>query len=120
MSVRVRFGVSDVGPHDRVRVTSTFQEGPVKERRGPEHPEPGGWWWLSFCDTSKPKGQQFLGVVVIEGVDLRGAIQRSWALGLNPGGEVMSIALTGGTVPADGWRNRLLTRDEAEEAWRSR
>lgn len=23
-------------------------------------------WWLSFCDTEKPAGQQFLGVVIVD------------------------------------------------------
>lgn len=23
-------------------------------------------WWLSFCDTAKPEGQQFLGVVIVD------------------------------------------------------
>jgi hypothetical protein len=82
------------------------------ERRGPEHPSGVGWWWLSFADGMRPKGQQFLGVVIIEGVDLRGAIQRTWAKGLNPGGEVMAIAIPPDRVPPADSRERLITSRE--------
>lgn len=65
--------------------------------RGPIHPDGVGWWWMSFADGHLPKGEQFLGALIIDGVDIAGATQRAWARGLNPGGE---------------WRDRLLTREE--------
>ena len=40
-----------------------------------KHPGPGRWWWLSFCDSFKPEGQQCLGVAVVEGKTLREAIE---------------------------------------------
>lgn len=30
-------------------------------------------WWVSFCDTSKPKGEQFVGVVVVRAADVTAA-----------------------------------------------
>lgn len=78
-------------------------------------------YWLSFCDSDRPTGQQFLGVVVIDvtkaDVDaaagflakrraefhlppaddearwLAGAIRKAHVLGCNPGGEVASHRL---------------------------
>lgn len=47
-----------------------------------------GMWWLSFADGTKPKGFQFLGVVIVEAYGFTDAIQKSHDLGINPGGEV--------------------------------
>lgn len=46
-----------------------------------------GCWWISFCDGSKPKGTQFLGVVIVRAKGFAGAIKRAWDIGINPGGE---------------------------------
>jgi hypothetical protein len=70
-------------------------------------------WWLSFADPDKPKGSQFLGLVIIEADDPEGAIQEAHRKRINPGGEV---AMT--RVPDDfalDMRDRLLTKAEAEE-----
>lgn len=80
-----------------------------------EHPGPGRWWWLCFCDDAKPEGEQFLGVVVVEGATLGDAIARTSALGINPGGKVGSVACTR-FVPAAKWRNQVLTRQEVIKA----
>lgn len=45
-------------------------------------------WWLSFADPTRPKGQQFLGVCIVEAVDEISAIKVAHALSINPGGEV--------------------------------
>ena len=74
-------------------------------------PGPGRWWWLSFCDSFKPEGEQFLGVAIVEGKTLREAIETAEALGVHPGGRVASVACTL-FVPASVWRNRLLSREE--------
>ncbi len=50
-------------------------------------------FWMSFCDPEAPKGNQFLGVIIVEGVDLRDAIFRTHALNINPGGEIEGIEL---------------------------
>ena len=81
-------------------------------------------WWLSFCDTEKakrtprrkrkPGGPAFLGVVITQAPNLAAAITRSHTLGVNPGGEI-GIK---GPIPVryigPEWRDRLLTRDEAQ------
>jgi hypothetical protein len=46
-------------------------------------------WWLSFCDGDKPKGDQFLGVCLVEGNSLAEALAKAHTLDINPGGEVI-------------------------------
>ena len=81
--------------------------------------------WLSFCDLDRPKGEQFLGVIVVDvtrdmadaaleampwmfdkddGPWLCAAAKACWDAGVNPGGEVMSMQL-----PDGGPRYPLLT-----------
>lgn len=71
-------------------------------------------FWLSFCDTGKPEGSQFLGVAIIQAPTFPAAITRSHVLNVNPGGQVASM----GPIPAEyigaEWRERLLTKPEAE------
>lgn len=50
-------------------------------------------YWLSFCDADKPKGSQFLGVVLVDAESLEDAVRACWKAGCNPGGEVASIEL---------------------------
>ncbi len=45
-------------------------------------------WWCSFCDPRKPRGEQFLGLCIVEAVDQISAVRVTHALGINPGGEV--------------------------------
>lgn len=76
-------------------------------------PEPG-LWWLSFTDPSRPKGDQFLGVAVVEAIGHHHALRQTHILGINPGGEVAGWGpIPVGSVATE-WRNRLLSRDEAE------
>ena len=79
-----------------------------------ESVEPLGWWWLSFTDASRPKGSQFLGVAIVEARGIAGAVTAAHRLGINPGGAVLAIAIPPEHVPALSYRNRLLSRDEAE------
>lgn len=72
----------------------------------------GGWWWLSFADTKKPKGEQFLGVAIVRANGAAEAVRIAWKLGINPGGEVAFQELA--TPPPLKVRRRLLTRAEAE------
>ena len=71
-------------------------------------------WWLSFCDTGKPEGSQFLGVAIVQAPTLAAAVTRSHVQGVNPGGQVASM----GPIPQEyipgEWRDRLLSKDEAE------
>jgi hypothetical protein len=82
-----------------------------------EHPGPGRWWWLCFADVTKPEGQQFLGVAIVEGATLRDALERVSALRIYAGGKVAPVACTL-YVPAPRWRNRLLNRPEVIAARR--
>jgi hypothetical protein len=80
----------------------------------PEPPQdaPQTWWWLSFCDTSRPAGTQFLGTAVVEAQSVSGALMQARRLGCNPGGEVKGFPFVG--TPDAAYCNRLLGRDEAE------
>jgi hypothetical protein len=82
----------------------------AREAADPQH----GLWWLSFVDTSRPEGDRFLGVCIVEAVGPVSAVGVAHARGCNPGGEV---GITG-PAPLELWpsdlRNRLLTREEAE------
>jgi len=70
-----------------------------------------GLWWLSFADGTKPVGQQFLGVVILEAYGFTDAIARSHAMDLNPGGEVRGFRVDPAEHPLH-LRNRLLQRHE--------
>jgi len=74
-----------------------------------------GWYYLSFCDTERPKGEQFLGGCYVPGSDLEAAITNSWEMKINPGGEVAVI----GPIPEEivdrlppERRCKLLTKEE--------
>lgn len=49
------------------------------------------FFYLSFCDTSRPKGQMFLGATVVRGADPDDALAQATRLGVNPGGEVAFV-----------------------------
>lgn len=71
------------------------------------------WWWLSFADGEKPKGEQFLGACLVQGATLPDAIKEAWRLKINPGGEVMSGELGGYPVDVpEKWANRLLSHED--------
>ena len=78
-----------------------------------EQGNPPAQWWMSFCDPDKPKGQRFIGVVVVEAPGFAHAHQKTWALGVNPGGEVQGAQIEG--FPAE-YLDKLLSRVELEEA----
>ena len=75
------------------------------------------WFWLSFCDASKPKGSQFLGACIVGPAHtFLAAVALARAQGCNPGGEVAGAVIPPEIepkIPAT-HRNRLLTRSEAE------
>lgn len=70
-------------------------------------------WWLSFCDPTKPKGQQFLGVCIVEVPGFIHAQQKTWTLGINPGGEIQACQVE--DVPPE-YLDKLLSRAELEAA----
>lgn len=72
-----------------------------------------GWWWLSFADPNRPRGTQFLGVIVIEAAGFIDAVDKTHAANINPGGEVRGEPVEVHDIPEQ-YRNRLLTREETE------
>jgi hypothetical protein len=77
---------------------------------------PEKWFWISFADPDKPEGDQFLGVVVVQGGGMQEAIQNAWSMGINPGGQVMAFELLDDEVPDEQYRRRLMSKEELEEA----
>lgn len=78
--------------------------------------------WLSFADTDLPKGQQFLGVAIVEASSFPEAVMISHMLGFNPGGQVAGTEIPDhAPQPAEHWRDRLLTKADIAklegEAW---
>lgn len=71
------------------------------------------WWWLSFADGDRPKGEQFLGVAIVQSFGFGGALAETHRRKCNPGGEVDGSQLPDWVVPPPEYRNRLLTREEA-------
>ncbi len=85
-------------------------------------PEPANilpLWWLSFCDASKPAGSQFLGLVLVRGVDMVQAVKVAHVLGINPGGQVKGIecdpqVMARLSFSLEDFANRILDRREAQ------
>lgn len=74
------------------------------------------WFYMSFCDVTKPKGQQFLGAATVQGDDEMDAVKNSWVLGINPGGEIAIVALgkiDQNTMPETGkkYLNKFVPRE---------
>lgn len=57
------------------------------------------YWWLSFADSSRPTGQQFLGVTVVKACGMALAVMRSHSLKINPGGEVRGVVIPAHVPP---------------------
>ena len=72
-------------------------------------------WWLSFCDTDKPKGTQFQGVIIIKAMGLADATYRTHKLGINPGGEIQAYDLS--ELPNDYSKvgEKLLSKEQLKE-----
>ncbi len=66
-------------------------------------------FWLSFCDDKS------LGAAIVEGADLLEAIKTAHRLGINPGGQVLSVQIPPEQEEgARRYRNRLMQRPEIE------
>lgn len=77
--------------------------------------------WLSFADASKPRGQQFLGVCIVEvpllsspQATFRGAIKKAHKLKINPGGEIQMYLMEPETKIAERFMNTLLDKQTLE------
>lgn len=78
---------------------------------------PAKIWWLSFADEHKPRGSQFLGVVIIHANDFIEAITESHMLNINPGGQCQGMLIARPdaiNLIDEGWKGRLLDKDECE------
>lgn len=71
-------------------------------------------WWLSFADPDAPEGTQFLGVAIVQAPTFPAAVTRSHVLTVNPGGEVACMGPIPHEYVGPQWRDRLLTKAEAE------
>lgn len=73
-------------------------------------------WWLSFADPHRPKGEQFLGVSIIEAPGFGAATLTAHILGCNPGGEVQGLEIHERFhhVLTPDYIGRLLTRAEID------
>jgi hypothetical protein len=95
-------------------------------------------FWLSFTDPDRPKGEQFLGIALIDVTDadaaraktevaarfpharegsewIAAATQVAWAMGCNPGGEMLTIDVTGEYDTDKLPRNRLLSKADLND-----
>lgn len=75
-------------------------------------------FWMSFVDPSRPEGDRFLGVAMVQAESFDMAHALTHTFGINPGGELQSYELE-----EDGWEranispdgeymNRLLSKEE--------
>jgi len=72
---------------------------------------PKRWFYISFA------GPKFLGAVFVEAQGPATVTRRTHELGINPGGEALTIELTEeNALPPPEMRNRLLSKAELE-AW---
>src|ERR1700723_220414 len=65
----------------------------IAEMLRDEMGDPEEYWWLSFCDPDKPKGTQFLGVIIVKAHGITDALTKCNAMLINPGGEVSGLTL---------------------------
>ena len=71
-------------------------------------------FWISFCDVDKPKGSQFIGVIIIDSMNFDSAIKQTHSLKINPGGEISSWQVNGRNIPLM-YFNRLLSTEQVDE-----
>ena len=55
--------------------------------------KPSKIYWNSFTDIIDGK-ERCLGVAIVEGDSAQEAIRRCWKIGINPGGQVLSIGVS--------------------------
>ena len=78
-----------------------------------EQGNPLAWYWLSFVDVSRPKGQQFLGACIVQARGIATAVREAHLRGCNPGGQVKVVGPS--YAPLQDWANRLLSKDQCAE-----
>jgi len=70
-------------------------------------------YWLSFAADQE---DGFLGVAVVDADDFIGAVVTAHAKGINPGGEVLGFDLPDTASIPEHFKNRLLSREDADAA----
>lgn len=70
--------------------------------------------WMSFCDSDKSKGNQFLGVVITKALGFAHALKKAHSLGINPGGEVKSQSIDPDKIKIE-YFDRLLSQKDLVE-----
>ena len=69
------------------------------------------WWQFNFYDGAKPQGSRYLGSCIVQGDFEMHALERSWKLGCNPGGQAEGEFVE---EPPEQFKNALLQRDGLE------
>lgn len=73
------------------------------------------YWCLSFADPERPRGNRFLGCVVVAAGSLRDAIETAWRKRINPGGEAIGFQVPAQyehVIAERNWADRLLSKAE--------
>jgi hypothetical protein len=106
----------DRKPSQRAKTSAgnkmTTPEERAKELVKAEADNPLGWWYLSYADA-----EGFRGGVIIEEHGFASAAMLSRILGYSPGGEVLGLPIPAEHLPAESYRNRLLTLADLGEFW---
>lgn len=76
-----------------------------------EQSQPLQWFYLSFAD------EEFRGAAIMQAHGFMSAVARLTMLGQNPGGECVGAPLPDTELPAENFRNRLLTKEEVKTIW---
>lgn len=73
--------------------------------------------WLSFCDSDRPEGEQFLGAAIVPGTNVLEGAMSATILHCNPGGEVVGIPIQAHMFDAIPplYLHRLLSREQAKD-----
>ncbi len=75
-------------------------------------------WYLSFADTGRPEGTQWLGACYVNGINIVDAARAAHALGCNPGGQIMGGELPDEIVIPEKWVGKLLNEDGLQAVMR--
>jgi len=81
-----------------------------EERLKEEAANPEACLWMSFCDPTKPSGEQFIGVVVTYAKGMIHAIDKLNRLDINPGGDVAMYETNPLDINAEDF-DKLLTKE---------
>lgn len=89
------------------RIEGALSEQEIEAGLARERSQPPRWWYLSFS------GGRFLGAAVVLAPGMIHAVQRCHRLGINPGGQVLGMAIT--EPPPVAARDRLLSEEDVKQ-----